>query len=219
MFPFIDWFCAPCTVLGVAGLFWLRHVLGRVPKGNVFLLSPQVPSVGSPQLVIPVLSGLWMLGMALWIGGRSAPSEPAAFAGMLVLGSVAVIGLIVGFLLSRQVSRAAGTLTFEAFGTFETEPAPVVELVVAGETRRVLLSPGCIRIWPIGHGLAQMFSVQLAIGPDAETGIALYAVDPASRHFQLTQGAPWLKGFTGFTAVTRKNDLLDLLAPFVVAGS
>ncbi|MCY1055628.1 MULTISPECIES: hypothetical protein [Nannocystis] len=208
MLVFVDPIAAPAAVLSLAGVVWFRRVAARVPTGPRFLCSPQPSRVSRPEWVVGGMLGVWLLGLGMWLGGRAAGEEMVHFFGMLVL-----VGVLWVWALARLLARriASGVL-------LEVEPGDAPCLVLAGDQpRRVPLAPGSVRAWTVGNGISGPMCLQLASGPDAATGVALFVV-PALRQWKLAEGAAWLNAYAGWCPVARGPDLLDLLAPFVVPG-
>lgn len=210
MLPFVDVVSPIAAVLGVAGIAWFARVAARIPGGSTFVCTPQPPRFARTRLVIPGYAASWLLGIGLWIGGRIAGDQVLHFFGMITLLGVAAALLPTTALFARQLARGVH---------LQVTPGerPGLVLRAGDERREVALTPGCVRAWTVGNGLSGPMYLQLACGPDAATGVALFVV-PALRQWQLADGAAWRNAYTGVCPVARGAELLDLLAPYTTPG-
>lgn len=211
MLPFVDFVAAPSAALGLAALLWLRAVLGSLPDGPRFVCSPRPPSVGRVRLVTFGYAGLWLFGVALWLGGRFTDSPLGHFFGMIVLISATIACAVTAWGGRRRLGEPTATLEVT------TDP-PEAVLERDGAVTRVPLVEGAVRAWTVGSGASGPTYLQLAVGPSEDAGFALY-VAPALRHWSLSEGASWLSAYAGLSPVARGPDLLDLLAPFTVPAN
>lgn len=210
MLPFVDPLSLIAAISGFAEIVWFARVAARIPGDTTFVCTPQPPRIPHTRLALPIAGGVWLLGLGLWIGGRIAGDEVLHFFGLIVLLGLAVSVGPTTWLFARQL--ASGVQLQVTRGEH-----PALTLSAGAGHRHVILKPGSVRAWTVGNGLSGPAYLQLACGPDAATGIALFVV-PALRQWQLAEGAAWLSAFAGLCPVARGADLLELLAPYTIPG-
>jgi hypothetical protein len=143
----------------------------------------------------------------MWFLGCIIKSEGLALCGNGLLMLNLILAGLLGYVLRVQLRQQMRRITLTG------EPISSLVLEEPGRTRRLEFANARV----LGWNVADAPYIQLRIEDESGFALRLF-LSPEQRHVVLTAGFRVLDTYEGWSPITRSNELLDLLAPFILPG-